>query len=120
MGGTPGDHTQREEKVEAKFIVLGPLPESLDPGTISRVFCLSSPPWISHAIILSFLYPKRRTPEDHHLSMNLEGRGALTTGLVHSLVLKRPLTPSSTQDGGRVLGRSSPGILSFKSGSPGT
>lgn len=104
MGGTPGDHTQREEKVEAKFIVVGPLPESLGPGTISRVCCLSSHPWISHTIILSFVYPKTRTAADPHLSVHVEGRGALTSGLVHSLVLKRPLTPSSTQNGGRVLG----------------
>lgn len=36
MGGTPGDHTQGEEKIETKFIVLGPPPKFLDPGTISK------------------------------------------------------------------------------------
>lgn len=46
-----------EEKVEAKFIVLGPQPKLLDPGTLASCQVLpgslATPP---------FLFPKMRDP----------------------------------------------------------
>lgn len=62
MGGTPGDCTQEKEKVEAKFIALGPQPKFLDPGTITKHLppIKSSLDLLQHP--LSVVYPKARDP----------------------------------------------------------
>lgn len=62
MRETPGDCTLEEEKVEAKFIALGPQPKFLDPGTITKDLTPVESPWISCNTLLSVVYPKVRDP----------------------------------------------------------
>lgn len=62
MGETPGCCTQEEEKVEAKFIVLGPQPEFLDPGTITKHLPPIKSPLDLLQHHLSVVYPKVRDP----------------------------------------------------------
>lgn len=79
-------HSGRRESRNQVYC-LGALPKSLDPWTISKNLL---PVKSSQTITLFFVYSKTRTPAGHHLSVSLGGIGALISGFVYSLLLKRP------------------------------
>lgn len=117
-GGTAGDQTQGKEKVEAKFIFLGLLPKPLALGTISEDCCCQS------SLALSHPHPSLCASKDEGRLVSTvhepgRQRGLVSVWVVHSLLLRRPRTPSSSQNGGRVLVVRGPQGSSASTGSAG-